>query len=85
MEKKKILWVIGLLILMWMSVAGQYVNASKDTFDLWWLAGLIDVAILTAFMTFIPLVFRLVNKGKLDLTRGKKYVNGIVSVCFCYL
>ena len=64
MEKKKIWWIIGLLTLMWVSVAGQYMQYIDTLgYGKCCLAGLIGVVVIVAIMMIIPFICRLVNKG----------------------
>ena len=73
MEKKKIWWIVGLLTLMWASVAGQHMEYIDTLgYGKCCLAGLIDVVIITSIMMIIPFICRLVNKERLDFIKGKK-------------
>ena len=71
MEKKKIWLIIGLIVLVWMSMAGQYLSITELYDDAWWL-GLIDMGIITAVMVIIPLLCRLINKERIEIIKGKK-------------
>lgn len=71
MERKKIWWAIGLLVLMWMSVTGQYLSVPGLYDSAWWL-GLIDVGVITAVMMIVPFICRLVNRERLETIKGKK-------------
>lgn len=71
MKNKKIKWAIGLLIIMWMSISGQYVSI-PELYDKAWLLGLRDVSMLTAVAMFIPLICSLVNRGSLQTKKGKR-------------
>ena len=73
MEKKKIWKIIGLLALMWASVAGQYMQYIDTLgYGKCCLAGLIDVAVIVAIMMLIPLICRLAHKERLEFKTGKK-------------
>ena len=55
---------------MWMSVTGQYLTMSEFNDDAW-LYGTIDIIIISVMMMIIPLIFRLFNKERLDIKKGK--------------
>ena len=71
MTKKKVWIIIGLIFLLWSQPTSQYMSI-PELYDMAWLYGLIDTAIITFIMMFIPFICRLVNKKKLDLNIGKK-------------
>lgn len=70
MKKEKIYTILFLLVLMWMSVTGQYLTMSEFNDDAW-LYGTIDIIIISVMMMIIPLIFRLFNKERLDIKKGK--------------
>lgn len=73
MNKGKILRIIGLLFLMWASVAGQYMNYIDALgYGKCCLAGLIETAVISLVMVLIPMIFRLVNKNRLEYNKGRK-------------
>lgn len=72
MEKKKIWWIVGLLVLFWMSASGQYINNNPNVDGMILLHGLIDVLITCFIMTIVPLCVVLIKKGRLEVSFGKK-------------
>lgn len=73
MNKRKLLRIIGLLFLMWASIAGQYMDYI-DTLGYWkcCLSGLIDTAVISLVVILIPMIFRLINKDRLEYNKGRK-------------
>ena len=71
MNKKRRWITFWLFILMWTQTASNYINFDEKGFSFWWLFGLIDVILITFIMLFIPFLFRMFNKKKLDIKKGK--------------
>ncbi len=72
-DDRKILWSILLIILMYMSSYGQYLN--NDNYYLQNNASrlaLIDLVVCTSIMMAIPFVWRLINRKKFNAKKGKR-------------
>lgn len=73
MQKKKIWWIIGLLFLLYCSASGNYLNSGDDYLydNSSWLA-LIDLVICSVAMMIVPFIWRIINKRRFELQKGKK-------------
>ena len=71
MEKKKILWIILLLFFMFLSCAGQYIEI-VESYNKSLCLGARDTIIITGIMIIVPAIYRIKNKSRMDLIKGKK-------------
>ena len=67
--KKKLGTAIGLMILIYMSLCGNYINKGI-TNNMIFLYGLIDFLIINTLMSIVPLSLKLLNK--INIQNGKK-------------
>lgn len=72
MKKNRVVWIVVLFIILYLSAIVNYLNSGNGNFNInyIWLA-FIDFAISSFVMMIIPFVFRIVNKKKLSLKKGK--------------
>lgn len=71
MKSNRVLGALGLILLVYMSLAGQYLN-NETTFDSATVLGLIDVAIVSFIMMIVPCIMRIINKRPFEYKRGQK-------------
>lgn len=79
--KKKIIWTILLILLMWMSTCGGNIQAFLDAgydYDTATSAamyyGTIGTLILTLIMITVPAICAIINKGKMEHQKRNKIV-----------
>ncbi len=72
MKKNRIWSIVGLLFLLYCSSAGNYINSGDDYLadNNTWLA-LIDLAICSFCLMIVPFIWRLINKKRFDIKKGK--------------
>ena len=71
MKNKKYWWSLGLIVLLYMSITGQYLS-NEELYESACFYGLIDTLIITIVLTIIPIIFVIINKGKLNEIKGDK-------------
>ncbi|WP_292473468.1 zinc ribbon domain-containing protein [Methanosphaera sp.] len=71
--KNKTLGIVILLLVLYFSLCGQYLNSGNDYFyEHSKEYALIDLLIISTMMMIVPFIWRLINKEKFELRKGKK-------------
>lgn len=86
MNKKVLRNCFILILLMWLSLSGQYVVVVDDLKNSFLLA-FIDLLTYSVILMIVPLIFRIVNKKTLDYYYGQKICkyNSIIIFIGCIL
>ena len=77
---RKFMKILGLLILIYFSYSGNYLNYFNNTTKVY-LYGLIDLIVMLAIITIIPLLFVIIRKNKLEKRLGENLC-GIISIIY---